>query len=633
MQNTAQVAVMARTMISKTNGWMFAGLLSGLVLLSPAVKAEEVIKSHGVSSFGELKYPADFKHWDYVNPNAPKGGEFSTWAFGTFDSMTPFILKGNAAALASTLYDTLLTGNLDEPDAMYGLVASSLEYPPSREWVIFHLRPEAKFSDGSQVTAHDVAFSFETLRDQGRPTYAVLFKDIKTAEVIDDYTVKFTFDPNGPLRELLMTVGGLPILSKEYYKTRDFTQSTLEPPLGSGEYKLLSIDAGKTVTYQRRDDYWAKDLPVNVGTNNFDILKVEYFADYTTAFEAFKSGAYSFREEFMSKIWATDYNFPALEKGWVKREQLPDGRPSGTQGFWFNLRRDKFTDPRVREAIGMAFNFEWSNASLFYGLYQRTDSFWENSGTLQADGMPSEAELALLTPHKADLPDAVFTDPAYVPPVSDAETVGDRKTLRKAAKLLEEAGWIVGDDGKRRNANGYVFTVEILNDSPGFDRIILPYIENLNRLGLDAKMTRVDAAEAEERQKKFDYDIVTQRYSMSDTPGDELRGIFGSDTANVEGSNNLTGLQNPAIDALIRKIADAKSRDEMTIAVHALDRSLRAMHIWVPQWANPMHNIAYLDVFDRPYTDTPPRSSIGEMSIWWYNPEKAQALKDAGALR
>ena len=609
--------------------------MAALLLAAPVAGSGDegkIIRAHGISTFGDLKYPEGFKHFDYVNPDAPKGGTFSTWGFGTFDSLTPYILKGNAASLSSVFFDTLMTGSLEEPDAMYGLVAHTIEYPESREWAIFHMRPEARFSDGTPVTAHDVVFSYEVLRDKGRPAYAVLFKDFKSVEALDDLTVKFTFEPEGALRELAMTAAGLPILSRAYYETRDFAESTLEPPLGSGPYLLNRVDAGRSVSYKRRDDYWARDLNVNLGQNNFDILQVEYFADYTTAFEAFKGGAYMYREEFMSMIWATGYDFPAIQRGWVKVETLPDGRPAGTQGFWFNLRRPVFEDPRLRQAIGMAFNFEWANESLFYGLYSRTDSFWENS-TLQAEGMPSEAELALLEPLRAHIPETVFTEPAFSPATSNPANVADRRMLREAGRLLDDAGWTVGTDGIRANAAGQRLRIEVLNDSASFERIINPYIENLRRLGVDAVYTRVDPAQSQEREKNFDFDIVTRRYAMSQTPGIELRGIFGSEAANAEGANNIAGVSNPAVDALIKTIEDATSREDLETAVSALDRVLRAMHIWVPQWYKPEHNIAYFDMYERPYTDNPPPNGMGELSIWWFNPEKAQALRAAGAFR
>ncbi len=603
------------------------------VLMVAGARAEpKIIKSHGISTFGDLKYPADFSHFDYVNPDAPKGGEFTTWGFGTFDSLTPYILKGNAATLSTAFFDSLMTGNLDEPDSLYGLVAHTIEYPEDRSWVIFHMRPEAQFSDGTPVQAKDVVFSLNVLRDKGVPTYKVLFKDFETVEALDDLTVKFTFATDGPLRELPMTAAGIPIFSKAYYEDRDFAKSTLEPPLGSGAYELLAVDAGRSVSYKRRDDYWARDLPINVGQNNFDVLKVEYFADYTAAFEAFKGGAYGFREEFLSKLWATGYDFPALDKGWVIKEELPDGNPAGTQGFWFNTRRAHLKDPLVRQAISMAFNFEWSNDILFYGIYTRTDSFWENSD-MQAEGMPSDAELALLEPLRADIPESVFTEPAFVPATSNPAKVSDRKVLRRAGKLLDQAGWPVGDDGLRYNAAGQKLTIEILNDGPSFERIINPYVENLKRLGVNAVYTLVDSAQAQDREKNFDFDLVTRRYSMSETPGIELRGMLGSAAADALGSRNIAGVSNPAVDVLIVKIESAKSREELDVAVKALDRVLRAMHIWVPQWHNSKHNIAYFDIFERPYTDTPPKTSLGEMSIWWYNPEKAAALKAAGAFQ
>lgn len=628
----------ARTAITFLQGiarplFAAATLVVSLVA-APQVGAEDerIVEAHGISSFGELKYPADFEHFDYVNPDAPKGGEMSTWAFGSFDSLTPFILRGNAAGLSTIFYDSLMAGTLDEPDAMYGLVAHTIEYPESREWAIFHMRPEARFRDGSPVTAHDVVFSFNTLLEKGRPTFKVTLKDFRSVEALDDHTVRFTFDPEGPLRELLMTAAGLPILSEDYYETRDFTESSLEAPMGSGAYDLLDVSPGRYVKYERREDYWAKDLPVNVGQNNFDTITLEYFADYTTAFEAFKSGAYLYREEYQSKIWATSYDFPAVRDGHVVVEDLPDGRPTGTQGFWFNLRKEKFSDPRVREAIGMAFNFEWSNESLFYGIYERTDSFWENSTRLQAEGMPSDAELALLEPLRADIPETVFSEPAFSPPESRADGVVDRRNLRTASRLLEDAGWTVGSDGIRRNDAGEPLTLEVLNDSPSFDRIILPFIENLRVIGVDADSVRVDSSELQEREKTFDFDMVVQRYVMSSTPGNELVGIFGSETADVSGSANLAGLSNPAVDALIDHVAKAESREELETAVRALDRVLRSLHVWVPQWYKGVHNVAHFDVFGRPYDDTPPPYGLGELSIWWYDEDKAAALRDAGAL-
>ncbi len=624
----------AKTMAVAThNGrfqlWAGFSFLTLMFLLSAtmAFAQPKIIKSHGISTFGDLKYGADFKHFDYVNPDAPKGGEMSTWAFGTFNSLTPYILKGQAGALSSIFFESLMSGSADEPDSMYGLLAESIEYPEDRSWAIFNIRPEARFSDGTPVTAEDVAFSMEILREKGRLSYKVLLQDFEKAEVLGPLKVKFTFVDGANTRELPMTAAGLPIFSKAYFAEHDFAESTLEPPLGSGEYVLHNVVPGKTISYRRQADYWGKELPINQGRSNFEFLTFEYYADYTAAFEGFKGGTYNFREEFLSKLWATSYNFPALNKGWAVKTTLPDGNPSGTQGFWLNTRRDKFKDPRVREAMGMVFNFEWSNKALFYDLYERTDSFWENSN-LQASGMPSADELELLEPLRKHLPDSVFTEPAFVPNISKTRQL-DRKALRNAGKLLDAAGWPVVN-GKRTNANGEVLSVEFLNDSPSFERIVNPFIDNLKRLGIQTELKTVDPAQATERQKEYDYDVVIQRFVMSLTPGIELRNIFSSEVVDNPGASNLSGLSNPAIDALLDIIEKAQTREELNTAVRALDRSLRALHIWIPQWYKPVHNISYLDVFEHP--DNLPPYAMGEMDFWWYNAEKAAKLKAAGAF-
>ncbi|MCB1366664.1 MAG: ABC transporter substrate-binding protein [Rhodobacteraceae bacterium] len=625
-QARAQTSLIAAAMTALALPGL-AALILLLGLMATASAQERIIKAHGISTFGELKYGPDFKHFDYVNPDAPKGGTFSTWAFGTFDSLSPYILKGQAAALSTIFFESLMTGTADEPDAMYGLLAESIEYPENRQWAIFNIRPEARFSDGSPVRAEDVVFSLQALKEKGQPSYRLILDDFVAVEALSPLRVKYTFREGANLRELPMTAAGLPVFSKAYYENRDFAESTLEPPLGSGPYLLDKVVPGKTISYKRRGDYWGAHLPVNAGQNNFDLIAVEYYTDYTSAFEGFKGGAYNFREEFSSKSWGSAYDFPALNNGYVIKEQIADGKPSGTQGFWFNMRREKFADPAVREALGMVFNFEWSNEALFYGLYQRTDSFWENS-YLQAEGLPDEAELALLEPLREYLPEAVFTEPAYSPPVSKPEKL-DRKILRTAGKLLDDAGWTVVN-GVRTNAKGEKLEIEILNDSPLFERIMNPYIENLKRLGVVAVLKNIDAAQQSEREKNFDFDIVVRRYVMSLTPGVELRDRFSSSSANVLGSDNIAGLANPAIDALIQHIEQATSRAELNTAVKALDRALRSLHIWVPQWYNKYHNIAYLDVFGRP--DPLPPFSMGEISIWWYDEAKAARLKAAGAL-
>ena len=603
-------------------------LLSALWLShSNAAAQETIIKSHGISTFGDLKYGADFKHFAYVNPDAPKGGEFSTWGFGTFDSMTPYILKGQAAALSSIFFETLMSGSADEPDSMYGLLAETIEYPQSRQWAIFNLRPEARFSDDSQVTADDVVFSFNILYEKGRPSFKATLRDVENVEALNPLKVKFTFKQGANLRELPLLVAGLPIFSKAYYADRDFAESTLDPPLGSGEYILDKIIPGKTASYIRRDNYWGKGLPINIGRSNFDRLTVEFYTDTTAAFEGFKGGVYNFRAENYSKLWATAYNFPSLSKGWIVKKTLPDGNPSGTQGYWINMRKEKFQDPRVRQAIGLLFNFEWSNETLFYGQYARTVSFWGNT-PMQATGLPNAAELALLEPLKEHLPASVFEKEAFLPNISKTTKL-DRAALRKAGKLLDEAGWTVVK-GKRVNAKGEALMVNFLNDSPAFERITSPYIANLKRLGVDARLETVDAAQATERQKSFDYDIVIQRFVMSKTPGIELRRILSSGSADAHGSDNLSGIKNPAVDALLEKIEQAKTREDLNTAVRALDRSLRALHIWVPQWYNATHRVAYLDVYEHP--EKIPPYALGQMDFWWYNADKAKKLQAEGAF-
>ena len=595
--------------------------------LSGATAQEVIIKSHGISTFGDLKYGPDFKHFDYVNPNAPKGGEFSTSGFGTFDSMSPYILKGQAAALSGVFFETLMSGSADEPDSMYGLLAETVEYPESRQWIIFNLRPEAKFSDDTSVTADDVVFSYNILYEKGRPIFKALLRDVETAEALDLLTVKFTFKQGANTRELPALVAGLPVFSKAYYADRDFAESTLEPPLGSGQYILDKVVPGKTVSYVRRDNYWGNNLPVNIGHNNFDRLIIEYYSDTTAAFEGFKGGVYNFRVENYSKLWSTAYNFPSLEKGWVVKKTLPDGNPSGTQGYWINARKEKFQDPRVRQAIGLMFNFEWSNKTLFYGQYTRTISFWGNS-PMQATGLPNAAELALLEPLKEYLPASVFTEEVFTPNRSKTKQL-DRSALREAGKLLDAAGWEIVK-GKRTNAKGKVLSIDFLNDSPAFERITNPYIANLIRLGIDAKLETVDPSQATERQKAFDYDIVIQRFVMQKTPGLELRGMFSGQSATTDGSNNLSGLNNPAIDALIEKVEQAKSRGALNTAVRALDRSLRALHIWIPQWFNSTYRVAYLDIYEHP--ENIPPYALGQMDFWWYNADKAKKLQAEGAF-
>ena len=548
----------------------------------------------------------------------------SRWSVTTFNSLNNYILKGDAAQGLELLFDSLMTPATDEPDAVYGLVAESAEVGDDGKSVTFYLRPEAKFSDGTPVTADDVAFSFDTLKEKGHPIYRQMLQDVVKAEALDPATVRYAFQ--GELvRDLPLTVAQLPIFSKAYYSTRPFEQTTLEPPLGSGPYLVDSIAQGRTIVYRRNPDYWAKDLPVNRGRWNFDKIRYEYFRDRTAGMEAFKAGFYDFREEFTSKVWATEYDFPAIRAGRIKKEVVPDETPSGTQGFFINTRRPHLQDPRVRQALDLAFDFEWTNRNVFYSLYDRTQSFFENS-PMKAEGEPSEAERTLFAALGAPVSEEAL-GPAYLPAKSDGSGQ-DRKLLQQAGKLLDAAGYTV-KNGMRVDANGNPLKIEILSFEPAFERVIAPYLRNLKLLGIDARVRMVDPAQYQQRLKDFDFDITTQRYVMRSTPGVELRSYFGSQAAKMDGSLNLAGIADPAVDALIERVISAKSRDELNNAARALDRVLRAGHYWVPHWYKASNNIAYWDKFSRP--ETKPRFDRGVLDTWWYDEGKAAKLAATAA--
>jgi microcin C transport system substrate-binding protein len=603
-----------------------AALLILAFIAAPACGSEP---KYGLSAFGDLAYPPDFKHFNYANPDAPKGGTFSLVGWGgvaTFNSVNNYILKGDAAQGLELLFDTLMTPATDEPDAVYGLVASSAEVADDRMSVTFHLRPEAHFADGTELTADDVVFSFDALKEKGHPLYHQMLEDVVKAEALDPRTVRYTF--KGDLvRDLPLTVAALPIFSKAYYATHPFDQTTLDPPLGSGPYVVDSVAQGRTIVYRRNPNYWAKDLPVNRGRFNFDKIRFEYFRDRTASMEAFKAGTYDFREEFTSKVWATEYNFPAIGDGRVKKDILPDETPSGTQGFFLNTRREPLKDPRVRKALDLAFDFEWANRNLFYGLYTRTESFFENSA-MKAEGPPSDAERALLTSLGVPVSDEAL-GPAYVPPKTDGSGQ-DRTLLVEAGKLLDEAGWTV-KNGVRVNAKGDPLKLEILYFEDVFERLNAPYVKNLKLLGIDASMRMVDPAQYQQRLKNFDFDITTERYQMRNTPGVELRSYFSSQAAKMDGSLNLAGISDPAVDTLIERVIAAKTRDELNTAARALDRVLRAGHYWVPHWYKASFNIAYWDKFSRP--EVKPRFDRGILDTWWYDEAKAAKLASAAATQ
>jgi microcin C transport system substrate-binding protein len=594
-----------------------AALMASVFLLPAQLSAEP---RHGLSAFGELKYPADFKHFDYVNPAAPKGGRLSLIGPGgviTFDTFNAFILKGDAAEGLPLIHDTLMAPATDEPDSMYSLIAKTADVAADRLSVTFKLRPEAKFNEGTPVTSADVAFSFTTLKEKGHPTYRIQLRDVVSVEAPDALTVRYAFKGN-QTRGLPGVVAGLPVLSKAYYATRNFEETSLERPVSSGPYKIGEFKQGTNVTYVRREDYWAQDLPVNKGRYNFGEVRFEYFRDRTAALESFKSGTIEMREEFTAKDWSTAYDIPQVKDGRIQLLTLPDERAAAAQGFFLNLRKPKYADPGVRQAFDLAFDFEWSNKNLFYGLYKRTASYFENS-ELKASGPPSPAELA---PFKAQLPAEAFGTP-YVPPVSDGSGA-DRKLLRQAAELLTAAGWEM-KNGVRTNKDGAILDAEFLLNEPSFERILGPYIKNLTAIGIQATIRRVDPAQYERRSKSFDFDVLVKRYAMRATPGAELNDYFSSTSADIDGSLNLAGIKSPAVDALIAKAGEAKTRPDLVIAMRALDRVLRAGHYWVPQWYKGAHNLPHWNKFARPAVK--PKYDLGAVDTWWVDADKQAKLK------
>ena len=604
-------------------------LAAALIACASQAASQDVIESHGISTFGNLKYPAEFSHLDYVNPDAPKGGEIAVWAPGTFDSMNPYSRKGRAGALSSVFFETLLMGTADEISAAYCLICESMEYPEDRTWVVFNMRPEARFSDGTPLTAEDVKFSYEIFLEEGLISFRrILAKAVDTVEVESPYRIKFTFKTDEPTRDYPSLVGGLPIFSKAWFESTGamLDESRLEPAVGSAPYVLGELEINRRLVYKRNEDYWGDHLPINQGRNNFDAIRIEYFGDTVAAFEGFKGGAYTFRAENLSRQWATAYDFPAIDNGWVAKKTFHDGDKASGQSFVFNLRRDKFTDIRVREALGLMFNFEWSNQTLFYGLYARIHSFWENSDRA-ATGLPSEAELRLLNPLRDQLPPEVFTEPAVLAPPSGERQL-DRGNLRRASELLDEAGWLIEDDGIRRNSEGKVLEVEFLEDSPTFARIINPYVENLQQLGVAATLSQVDPAQYTDRVRNHNFDVIVDSFAVSLEPGDGLKQYFGSQ--NIDGVFNSMGLANPAVDTLIDHVLAAETEEELVTAVHALDRVLRSLKFWVPQWYRNFHTVAYYDIFE--YPENLPPYALGNMDFWWFNQQKYDALVEAGAL-
>ncbi len=607
----------------------FAGLPGVSLAANPTGK-----ELHGLSAFGDLKYPPDYKHFDYVNPQAPKGGVFNfavpSWLYNqnpqTFDTLNTLVLKGNAPPRMEICFDSLMFAENtrssvgDEPSAIYGRLAESVEISEDRNTYTFVLRPEAKWHDRTPVTADDVAFSMMTLKADGHPVLAQLIRHLSTAQVLDDRTVKLTFNGKQSDRAIL-SAAVLPVISKAFYEANSFTETTLTPPLASGPYRVGRFNAGSFIEYERVEDYWAKDMPFNIGRNNFDVVRIEFYRDRQAAFEAFKKGKVTYREEFTSKTWSTEYDFPAMKEGKAKQQLFADEKSPSFQGWAVNQRRAKFTDPRTVQAISLCFDFEWTNANFFYGAYAKSHSYFVGS-EFAAQGEPSAEELALLEPLRGKLDPSVFGQ-VYEQPATDGSG-RDRSQLRRANQLLQEAGW------KRQgqqlvDASGTPFTIEFLIRAPTFERILGKFVSNLKTIGIDASIRLVDPAQYQKRLDTFDFDITGIARSYGATPTHEaLEQFYGSEFADIEGSFNLSGLKNDAVDALIAKVREVENREELVTILRALDRVLRSTHSWIPNWHSTNHRVAYWDMFGFP--ETKPDYAFPVEATWWYDAEKAKAI-------
>ena len=593
--------------------------------------AAQGAERHGMSAFGDLALPADFKHFPYVDPDAPKGGLYSetvssrgfNGSFLTFDSLNGYILKGDGAFGMDLTFATLMARSGNEPDAMYGLAARGVRISDDELTYTFLLRPEAEFHDGSALTAQDVVWSLTTLKDKGHPLITQRLRDMTSAQATDDRTVVVQFTAKHG-RDVPLFVAGLPIFSRAYYANHPFDQSSLDIPLGSGGYKVGKFSVGRFIEFERVKDWWGADLPVSRGQGNFDVVRYEYYRDRDVGFEGFTAGSYLFREEFTSRTWATRYNFPAFKQGRVKRSVIPDDTPSGAQGWFINTRRKKFQDRRLREALIDCFDFEWTNKNLMYGSYDRTQSVFENS-PMKAVGMPSPAELKLLEPFRGHLPDEVFGEP-YLPPASDGSG-HDRRWLLRGARLLNQAGFPL-KRGKRVMPDGSALSIEFLIEEPAFKPHHLAYMKNLATVGLDSTLRIVDPVQYRARVDEFDFDIVVDRFGFSSTPGESLRNYFSSQAARIKGTQNLSGISEPAMDALVDAAIAAKTRAELTAACRTVDRVFRAGRYWIPHWYKASHWIAYWDVFGFPAAK--PRYFRGIPETWWYDREKAAMVNLRG---
>lgn len=597
---------------------MIRTALAVLLLASSAARAEP---TYGLSLTGPLQLPAGFTHFPHANPDAPKGGGAVLAAIGSFDSLNPFVVRGSPAVGTGRMFDTLMVSNPDEAEAAYAEIAQSVDIADDHRSVTFKLRPQARFSDGTPILASDVVWTFDTLRSQGRPLYRSYWADVADAQAVDAHTVTFHFK-TADNRELPQILGEVPVLPEHWWKGRDFSAPLTEPPVGSGPYTVDKVSFGQSITYRRVADWWAADLPTQKGRNNLDTLRYDYYRDPTVAFEAFKAGQVDYRQENSAKNWSTAYDFPAVANGLVKKEALPDKLPQGMQAFAMNTRRAIFKDPRVRQAMNEVFDFQWMNKTLFYGLYTRTESYFSNS-EFASSGVPQGAELALLAPFRDQLPPDLFTQPFRLP-VTDGSG-NNRDGLLHALKLLDAAGWTVRDR-KLVNASGQQFSFEILLDEPAFERVGLPYTQWLGRLGIDAHIRTIDAAQFQKRMDDLDFDMAVAAARESDSPGNEQVDFWSCQSAGLPGTANVAGVCNPVVDAMVNAVVAAKDRDALLPAVHALDRVLLWNWYMVPQWHLEQVWLAYWNRFGHP--PAPVRTGV-DFSTWWVDPALAAATDAA----
>lgn len=604
---------------------LFALVLSLLVVAMPLADQPNY-KGHAISMYGDLKYGPDFKHFDYADPNAPKGGTVKMSASGTYDSMNQFILKGVWAYALGLMYDSLTKRSLDEPFSEYGLLAESIEVPPDRSWALFTLRSGARWHDGKSITPEDVVFTFQTIQTKGSPRYRNYYADIKQVEKVGERQVKFTFGGKDN-RELPLIVGQMAILPKHYWEGKNFEETTLKPPLGSGPYKIEASDPGRSITYRRVENYWGADLPVNKGRYNPDVIHYDYYKDRTVATEAQKGGEFDFTLQNTSKSWATAYDIPAMADGRLIKELIPHENGTGMQGFWFNTRRSKFADPKVRHALAHAFDFEWTNTNLFYGQYARSTSYFSNT-ELASSGLPQGQELEILEAFRGQVPEKVFTT-EYKPPTTDGSG-NIRQNLRVAARMLKAAGWSIKEGKLNNDASDETLKIEFLiNNSPAWERIVGPYIQNLERLGVEATIKIVDTSQYQNRIQEYDFDVIVSSRVQSLSPGNEQRYYWTSAAADESGSRNYAGIKDPAVDALVDQLINAPDRKTLVATTRALDRVLLWGHYVVPHWHIRAHRVVYWNKFGKP--DISPRymPQPGQYfpDTWWVDAAKEAALK------